>query len=151
MSHNLNWLELHVLLLLLHEVAAIVRACVSFFCQNASNEQCSMCGPAVETHTVHRPVGCGHISLIQQVSNWALIQTCWNNIPKSTNSFYLCKYVMIIVFTITSVMKHLNYLSLNSLITCWHRKPNGAISFLTPLWLCEHIKHATILSACCYM
>lgn len=35
--------------------------------QNASNEQCSMCGPALETHTVHRPVGHSLISLIQQV------------------------------------------------------------------------------------
>lgn len=29
-----------------------------------------MCGPAVETHTVHPPVGHGLISLIQQVSDW---------------------------------------------------------------------------------
>lgn len=35
--------------------------------QNASNKQCSMCGPAVETHTVHRPVGHCLISLVQQV------------------------------------------------------------------------------------
>lgn len=39
----------------------------SFIPQNASNEQCSMCGPSVETHTVHCPLGHCLISLIQQV------------------------------------------------------------------------------------
>lgn len=37
--------------------------------QNASNEQCSMCGPSVETHTVHYPLGHSLISVIQQVKS----------------------------------------------------------------------------------
>lgn len=40
---------------------------ISFSSQNASNEQCSMCGLAMETHTVHNPVGHSLISLVQQV------------------------------------------------------------------------------------
>lgn len=53
--------------------------------QNASNEQCSMCGPAMETHTVHRPIGHSLISLIQQVL--ARSKTCLH--PGETKSMLL--------------------------------------------------------------
>lgn len=66
---------------------------VTFFIicfQNASNKQCSMCGPAMETHTVHRPVGHSLISLVQQVmvSSW----TCFASLDKKSVFLMPCHF-----------------------------------------------------------
>lgn len=110
------------------------------FFQNAPNEQCSMCGPAVETHTVHPPVGYGLISLIQQVRHWILIQTCGDFLSDLTNFFSTFLNIWWCSWT----------RKLTSLFTVWHRKQNCAVSFVTPFWPCGHIKLDTILGACCY-